>query len=96
MAEGLVGGEGFAVDASLISADVQKQNSSNPDDWAARDTDPNTAPRAVREYLDTLDDEAFGAATTVKNLSSPLMQIPPVSGRLHVKAPHSLPIPLII
>jgi transposase len=32
MAEGLVGGEGFAVDASLISADVQKQNSSNPDD----------------------------------------------------------------
>ena len=47
MAEGLVGGEGFAVDASLISADVQKQNSSNPDDWAARDTDPNTAARAV-------------------------------------------------
>ena len=36
MQEGLVGGQGFAVDASLISADVQKQNSSNPDDWAAR------------------------------------------------------------
>lgn len=65
MAEGLVGGEGFAVDASLISADVQKQNSSNPEDWAARETDPDTAPRAVREYLDTLDDETFGAATTV-------------------------------
>ncbi|MCR9170693.1 MAG: transposase, partial [Rhodobacteraceae bacterium] len=28
MKEGLVGGQGFAVDASLISADVQKQNSS--------------------------------------------------------------------
>ncbi|EAQ24785.1 ISPsy22, transposase truncated [Roseovarius sp. 217] len=27
MQEGLVGGQGFAVDASLISADVQKQNS---------------------------------------------------------------------
>ena len=66
MEEGLVGGQGFAVDASLISADVQKQNSSNPDDWAARMTDPDDAPRAVREYLDTLDDEAFGAATTTK------------------------------
>jgi len=66
MKEGLVGGQGFAVDASLIAADVQKQNSSNPDDWAARETDPNDAPRAVREYLETLDDEAFGAATTVK------------------------------
>ena len=66
MQEGLVGGNGFAVDASLIVADVQKQNSSNPDDWAAREIDPNDAPRAVREYLDTLDDEAFGAATTAK------------------------------
>ncbi len=64
--EGLVGGHGFAVDASLISADVQKQNSSNPDDWAARMGDAKDAPRAVREYLDTLDDEAFGAATTTK------------------------------
>jgi transposase len=66
MEEGLVGGEGFAVDASLISADVQKLNSSNPKDWAARDINPHDAPRAVREYLDTLDDAAFGAATTVK------------------------------
>ena len=66
MEEGLVGGQGFAVDASLISADVQKQNSSNPDDWAARDIDPHDAPRAVREYFDTLDNEAFGAATTAK------------------------------
>ncbi|MEY8141461.1 transposase [Falsihalocynthiibacter sp. CO-5D18] len=65
MQEGLVGGQGFAVDASLISADVQKQNSSNPDDWAARKTDPNDAPRAVREYLDTLNDEALGAASDV-------------------------------
>lgn len=66
MEEGLVGGQGFAVDASLISADVQKQNSSNPDDWAARLGDTKDAPRAVREYLDALDDEAFGAATTAK------------------------------
>jgi transposase len=65
MQEGLVGGQGFAVDASLISADVQKQNSSNPEDWAALETDPKDAPRAVREYLDVLDDEAFGAASEV-------------------------------
>ncbi|PUB12370.1 hypothetical protein DFP92_1109 [Yoonia sediminilitoris] len=64
MKEGLVGGQGFAVDASLICAVVQKQNSSNPKDWAAREIDPNDAPRAVREYLNTLDDESFGAATT--------------------------------
>jgi len=66
MAEGLVGGQGFAVDASLISAYVQKQNSSNPEDWATRLADVDDAPRAVQEYLDTLDDEAFGAATTTK------------------------------
>ena len=66
MKEGLVGGQGFAVDASLIVADVQKHNSSNPEDWASHEIDPNDAPRAVREYLDTLDDEAFGAATTAK------------------------------
>lgn len=66
MAEGLVGGQGFAVDASLIVADVQKQNSSNPEDWEAREIAPADAPRAVREYLDVLDDEAFGAASEVK------------------------------
>jgi len=61
--EGLVGGEGFAVDASLIVADVQKQNSSNPQDRTAREAGLIDALRAVREYLDTLDDEAFGAAS---------------------------------
>ncbi|MEP3331125.1 MAG: hypothetical protein ABJO34_12025, partial [Sedimentitalea sp.] len=48
-----------------ISADVQKQNFSNPEDWAAREAAPNDAPRAVREYLDVLDDEAFGAASAL-------------------------------
>jgi hypothetical protein len=67
MEEGLVGGQGFAVDASLIAADVQKQDSSNPDEWATREIDPNDAPRAVREYLDTPDDEAFGPALPPEN-----------------------------
>lgn len=66
LAEGLVGGQGFAVNASLIVADVQKQNSSNPEDWEAREISPTDAPRAVREYLHVLDDEAFGAASEVK------------------------------
>lgn len=61
--EGFVGGQGFAADASLIVADVQKQNSSNPEDWAAQEITPEDAPRAVREYLDALDDVAFGAAS---------------------------------
>ncbi|WP_291733411.1 IS1182 family transposase [Leisingera sp. F5] len=63
VSEGLVGGQGFAVDASLIVADVQKQNSSNPEEWVAREIDPNDISWAAREYLDTLDDAAFGAAS---------------------------------
>lgn len=66
ISHGLVGGKGFAVDASLISADVQTQSSSRQDRWDAAAIDPSDAPRAVREYLDTLDEEAFGAATSVK------------------------------
>jgi hypothetical protein len=92
MQEGLVGGHGFAVDASLIAADVQKQNSSNPEDWAAREIDPNDAPRAVREYIDTLDDEAFGAAQQ-QNPSSPHMPIQRANGPQSAKAQPSLPIP---
>lgn len=65
IAEGLVGGTGFAVDASLITADVQKQNSSRPEKWDVAAIDPAEASRAVREYLDTLDEAAFGAATPV-------------------------------
>src|ERR1044072_7833772 len=65
MAEGLVGGEGFAADASLIKADANKQRSaegSEEVDWEAM-----AAPsRSVREYLDTLDDAAWGAASEVR------------------------------
>jgi hypothetical protein len=59
--EGLVGGEGFAVDASLIAADANKQRSVPGEEWQA-DAD---AGRAVQEYLATLDDAAFGAASEV-------------------------------
>jgi hypothetical protein len=64
IAAGLVGGEGFAVDASLIVADANKQRSIPGAEWnkerAAKD-----ASRAVKEYLATLDDAAFGGASEV-------------------------------
>ena len=64
IAAGLVGGEGFAVDASLIAADANKQRSIPGPEWQTL-RDPETASRAVKEYLATLDDAAFGAASEV-------------------------------
>jgi hypothetical protein len=58
---GLVGGNGFATDASLIKADANKQCSvegSQAVDWKGM-----AAPRhSVWEYIDTLDEAAWGAA----------------------------------
>ena len=53
MEAGLVGGEGFAVDASVIEADASRfQRVEGADiDW----TDDQQARRPVREYLDALD-----------------------------------------
>src|SRR5262245_46359492 len=64
IAAGLIGGKGFAVDASLIVADANKQRSIAGKDWD-RNRDPETASRAVKEYLASLDDAAFGAASDV-------------------------------
>jgi len=61
MAEGLVGGEAFAVDASLIVADAHRQRGVAQ----AGEFDP-ASNRAVTEYLAVLDDAAFGAATPVE------------------------------
>ena len=64
IAAGLVGGEGFAVDASLIVADANKQRSIPGKEWD-KNRNPEKASRAVKEYLATLDDAAFGAASDV-------------------------------
>ncbi len=61
IAAGLVGGEGFAVDASLIQADANKHRSIPGGEWN-KDIDPEQASRAVKEYLATLDDPAYGTA----------------------------------
>jgi len=64
IAAGLVGGQGFAVDASLIVADANKQRSIPGHEWDKK-RDAEAASRAVKEYLATLDDAAFGAASDV-------------------------------
>lgn len=61
IAEGLVGGEGFAVDGSLVRADVNRQHAVDKADGLP---DPATS-HAVREYMAVLDDAAFGGATSV-------------------------------
>jgi transposase len=61
---GLVGGKGFAVDASLIAADANKCRSTPGDEWS-HEIDPVTARRAVRDDLANLDEPAWGAATDV-------------------------------
>jgi Transposase DDE domain len=64
LAAGLVGGEGFAVDASLVVADANKQRSIPGSEWS-KGLDAQAASRAAKEYLATLDAAAFGAASSV-------------------------------
>jgi transposase len=64
IAANLVGGQGFAVDASLIAADANKHRSIPGGEWN-RDIAPERASRAVKEYLATLDDSAYGTASEV-------------------------------
>ena len=59
--EGLVAGDGFAVDGSLIKADASRQKGVE----GAKGLAPEVSGRAVDEYLAALDDAAFGAATEV-------------------------------
>lgn len=61
MAEGLVGGDGFAVDAGLIKADANRQHGVD----GLQGLPPEISSRAVDEYLAVLDDAPFGGATEV-------------------------------
>jgi hypothetical protein len=87
---GLVGGEGFAVDASLIEADANKSPSIPGSDWN-KEIDPERASRAANEYLATLEDAAYGAATTVVpkfvSPSDPAAPRPPLE-RAHMHPRH--------
>ena len=64
MDEGLIGGEGFAVDASVVKADAsrQKHHEDDDDDWGG-------GSRAINEYLDALKGEDPPAVTPAKKVS---------------------------
>jgi transposase len=67
MAEGLVRGEGFAIDASIIRADANRRRGVPGEDgvdW----NDPKLATRAVHEYLQALDEDGQ-VGVTPKNIS---------------------------
>ena len=59
--ERIVGGEAFAVDASIIVADAHRRRGVAK----VEDLDP-TSSRAVAEYLSVLDDAAFGGAAPIE------------------------------
>jgi transposase len=56
----LVGGDGFAIDASLVSADANRTEGGP----ASEGLDRAKTSRAIREYFETLDDAAFGGASS--------------------------------
>jgi transposase len=70
MAAGLVKGEGFAVDASVVAADANRQrgvSSEETVDW----TQPGRSTRAVREYLEALDAESLSSEPKNISLTDP-------------------------
>src|SRR5205823_11532178 len=70
MDAGLVKGEGFAVDASVIEADASRYHGKAPHeiDWSV----PERQTRAVAEFLTALDDEGSGADRKPPKVISPI------------------------
>ncbi len=70
--EGLIKGEGFATDASYIKADASRQRMADgPVDWQPSPTQS----RAVREYLDALDNDPSATRTQKKvSTTDPMAQ----------------------
>lgn len=65
MAAGLVGGEGFAVDASIVEADVnRRRHQEDDDDWGS-----GGGSRAVREYLQGLEEQDTPVGKSAKRIS---------------------------
>jgi len=69
MDAGLVKGEGFAVDASVIEADASRYHGKAPDelDWS----EPKRQTRAVVEFLSALDDDDPNADRKIPKVISP-------------------------
>src|SRR5450755_385833 len=68
MSEGLVGGEGFAIDASVVKADAARAHGIPGAAIDYRADGPAQATRAVREYLEGIDAEGR-PETLRKNIS---------------------------
>ena len=70
--EGLINGEGFATDASYTKADASRQRMvDGPVDWKPAPTQS----RAVREYLDALDNDPSARRTQKKvSVTDPMAQ----------------------
>src|SRR6266436_158561 len=70
MDAGLIKGEGFAVDASVIEADASRYHGKAPDeiDWSA----PERQTRAVAEFLTALDDDDADADRKPPKVVSPV------------------------
>jgi len=58
ISEGLVGGEGFAIDASVVKADASRDRAIAGAELPQGKLDSAQATRAVREYLEGVDEEA--------------------------------------
>ena len=69
MVAGLVKGEGFAVDASVMEADASRYHGKAPDeiDWSA----PERQTRAVVEFLSGLDDDDSNPHRKLPKVISP-------------------------
>jgi transposase len=69
MDAGLIKGEGFAIDASVIEADASRYHGKAPDeiDWSA----PERQTRAVAEFLTALDDDDPDADRKLPKVISP-------------------------
>jgi len=85
--DGIVGGEAFAVDASIIVADAHRRRGVAK----VEDLDPSFN-RAVAEYLSVLDDAAFGGATPVE----PKRSRRPIRRRAAPLRPTPSPVMLIL
>ena len=80
MTAGLVKGDGFAVDASIVAADASLHPAVKPDQ-AIEWPDQSKASRAVKEYLAGLDDEAAKQpATGTLSLTDPQSRLTGATG----------------
>ena len=93
---GLVGGEGFAVDASLIAGRRQQVAGRSRVRSGARISIRRPPSRAVKEYLATLDDAAYGAASDVIAEVRLTIRSGSAMDRRDARTPHSSPTPTTI